>query len=379
MQEILFLLLPIAFYAGWRNARKQNDKDQQQSIEPPNNFVQGVNFLLNEKPDQALDIFLNYPHVDEHTADTLLSLGNMFRDQGEVNRALRVHQHLVARSDLSKQQRLQAMTALGKDFFAAGLLDRAEQVFKEILTIDANYQAIHEPLRHIYEKLHEWEKAIQITQQSKLEKNEKNRLVAHYLCEQVRSSLDEKQLFEAGEKLKEALKQNPESARVKVLQGELSFLSNEQERALTYYQQAIEMDGRLLEMLSDRLLQRCQNQNDREQLFQFVEKIYNKQQDPQMLSALLKVAQQSDQLDQVQSILLAALQKQLLSLGTLSRAAHILGHLEGVDSHTALLSESIQRTATAQPEFQCEQCGYKMHDFLWRCPACHRWDSVSNP
>lgn len=380
MQEILFLLLPLAFYSGWRAARRQNQQDiEQQQAAMPHNFVQGVNFLLNEQPDEALDIFLNYPHVDEHTADTLLSLGNMFRAQGEVNRALRVHQHLVARPDLSKQQRLSAMTALGKDFFGAGLLDRAEAVFKEVLSLEPSYQAVHEPLRHIYEQLHEWDKAIEITRAAELEAKEKNRYIAHYLCEQVRTLLNEKQLYQATEKLKEAEIQNPHSARVDVLQGELKFTQSDTKAGLAFYQKAVEKDARLLDMLVDRLLKRMQADDEQLQLFQFVESLYVQQDNTRLLAPLLKVAQESKQLETVEPLLLAALQDRLLSLNSLARAGDILSTLESEETQVAILGKAIQRTAASQPEFQCEHCGYKMHDFLWRCPACHHWDSIANP
>lgn len=380
MQEILFLLLPLAFYSGWRAARRHNQQDEaQQRAAMPHNFVQGVNFLLNEQPDEALDIFLNYPHVDEHTADTLLSLGNMFRAQGEVNRALRVHQHLVARSDLSKQQRLASMAALGKDFFAAGLLDRAETVFKEVLTIEPSYQAVHEPLRHIYEQLHEWNKAIKITRAAQLPTEEQNRYIAHYLCEQVRNLLDEKQLYQATEKLKEAAKQDPNSARVEVLQGELKFAESDRQAGLGFYQKAVEKDARLLDMLVDRLLKRMNTDIERVQLFQFVESLYHDQNNAHLLAPLLKAAQESKQLEAVKPLLLVALQERLLSLNSLARAGSILSALEGEDSQVAILGKAIQQTAASQPEFQCEHCGYKMHDFLWRCPACHHWDSIANP
>ncbi|MGB3916341.1 MAG: hypothetical protein WBL07_02795, partial [Thiothrix litoralis] len=207
MQEILFLLLPIAFYSGWQAARKRYKERQEQRKEISVRFVQGINYLLSEEPDKALDVFLNYPDIDEYTANTFLLLGNLFRNRGEINRALRIHQNLVARSDLSKAQRTAAMLALGEDFFAAGLLDRAESVFTELLKDDPKHADACEPLRNIYEQLHEWDKAIDITQYAQQRnKVDRSRLIAHYYCELAIQELQKQNLFRAEETIKKAAK-----------------------------------------------------------------------------------------------------------------------------------------------------------------------------
>ena len=158
MVELIYLLLPLAFYSGWRAARKSFDKNEQKNKQLSGHFVKGVNFLLNEEPDKALEVFLNYPDIDEYTAETYHLLGNMFRDRGQVDRALRVHQNLIGRSNLDSEQKQKAMFSLGKDYFAAGMLDRAESVFTELLNNKSLSkqilkESICDSLRTIYEQL----------------------------------------------------------------------------------------------------------------------------------------------------------------------------------------------------------------------------------
>jgi lipopolysaccharide biosynthesis regulator YciM len=197
MVEILLLLLPLFFFAGWRASRRKLIKTQRKQQQLSGHFVKGVNFLLSEEPDKALEVFLNYPDIDEYTAETFQLLGDSFRNRGEVDRALRVHQNLIARTNLQPQQKQKAMFSLGEDFYAAGMLDRAEGVFQELL---ANAQAnkhiskaaVCSSLRTIYEQTQEWEKAINATDCYK-KSNKKNgsstpelnsqALVAHYYCE----------------------------------------------------------------------------------------------------------------------------------------------------------------------------------------------------
>lgn len=382
MLEVLFLLLPLAFLSGWQSARKRYKKPPTAPEEIPQNFVRGVNYLLNEQPDQALDIFLNYPDIDENTADTFLALGNLFRSRGEVNRALRVHQYLVSRPDLAHTQRLAAMSALGEDFFAAGLLDRAESVFSEILRTQPQYQPACVALRLIYEKLQEWEKARSMVSCATQDEKQQTQWIAHYLCEQAQAFLNERQLFKAEEKLKEASNINPDSARVKVLWGDLAVERHQKEQALDYYQAAVQQEPRLLEMLSERLLATYHSTFEREILYQFALKSYESTHDSQLLAPLIKIAHQANQDDHVIGLVLEALNKTKPTTRAMARASELLARQEQSITpsahYTAVLGGAIQRLSALSPEFKCDSCGYKMHDFLWRCPACHRWDTVKN-
>ncbi len=381
MQEILFLLLPIAFYSGWQAARRRYKERQEQRKEISVRFVQGINYLLSEEPDKALDVFLNYPDIDEYTANTFLLLGNLFRNRGEINRALRIHQNLVARSDLSKAQRTAAMLALGEDFFAAGLLDRAESVFTELLKNDPKHVDACEPLRNIYEQLHEWDKAIEITQYAQQRnKVDRSPLIAHYYCELATQELQKQNLFRAEETVKKAAKAHPASARVLVLKGDLAYAREQREEAQDFYRQAIEKDTRLIGMLFNQLLNNFNQKDELERLYGFVQQTFAKTQDAKLFGYLLQLARKLGKLQDLRTQVEEHLTKGKPTLNTLVHSTDVLSHLwqEEKVCDIAQLQTALQRLSASQPDFQCAQCGYKMHGYLWRCPACHQWDTVSN-
>ncbi|CAA6826352.1 MAG: Heat shock (predicted periplasmic) protein YciM, precursor [uncultured Thiotrichaceae bacterium] len=391
MQEILFLLLPLAFYSGWKAARKKQKKDQiprTDSAASPH-FVRGINFLLNEEPDKALDIFLESPAIDAQIADTFLSLGNMFRNRGEVNRALRVHQHLVARPDLSREQRQAAMLALGEDFFAAGLLDRAESVFREVIDKYPDNAGVSDPLRHIYEQLQDWDKAIALSQRATSFPNDKNRFIAHYYCEQAEEHLRGSELYQADESLKSALAAYPESARVKVLQARLALARNDRKQALSFYQQAIKKDQRLLGMLIDELLKVFTADAELKQLYQFVHDEYLESNNVRLFPALLSIACSTGNEQAVCALIESHLRNDPLSLQTITRSVAILADQSLVTTDATensatdarilpTIQAALERLSKGDAHFQCVQCGYKMNDYLWRCPACHHWDTIQN-
>lgn len=381
MLEILFLLLPLAFYSGWQSARKRYKERQEKRKQISVHFVRGINYLLSAQPDKALDVFLNYPEIDEYTADTFLLLGNLFRNRGEINRALRVHQNLVARPDLSKTQRIAAMFALGEDFFAAGMLDRAESVFTELLKDDPKRSDACEPLRNIYEQLHEWDKAIEISQcAQQRSKSDHGRLIAHYYCELATQELQKNNLFKVEETLKKAIKVYPESSRILVLRGDLAFAREQRSEAMTMYQQAISKDSRLLGMLFNKLLNNFPQQNELENLYQFIQQRFTQTQDSRLLAYLLQLAKKLGKQQDMHAYVNEHLLKGQPTLNTLVYATDVLASV-WQESHTCDMAQvqmALQRLANSQPEFQCGHCGYKMYDYLWRCPACHQWDSIAN-
>ncbi len=383
MLEILFLLLPLAFYSGWRTAHKRNKDRKISNKEVSTRFVRGINFLLNEEPDKALDIFLESPAIDSQTADTFLALGKMFRNRGEVNRALRVHQHLVARPDLSNTQRQSAMLALGEDFFAAGMLDRAESVFREIIKNYPKNTLACEPLRHIYEQLQDWDKAIELVSCSSDTKADRNRLIAHYLSEQAEEALRVNQLYQVDEKLKRATAAYPDSARVQVLRAEVALARDERATALVHFKQAIHNDQRLLGTLSRRLLQVFTQPQELQQIQDFVSAEYLQSRDAHLFPALLNFAHASGQQQDVLPLIHTHLAQEQLTVQTVARSAELLAEIADSANNNELsqaslseLSAALNRLLKSQSRFQCRQCGYKMNEYVWRCPACHQWDSI---
>ena len=161
MLELLFLLLPIAAGYGWYMGRRSVRQDtQQQSNQFSRQYVAGLNYLLSDESDKAVDLFIQLLEVDSETIETHLSLGNLFRQRGEVDRAIKIHQNLVAR-ELTREQRQLALQELARDFLAAGLLDRAEALWKELCEDSDFEETALAQLLIIHQQLRDWDKAIE--------------------------------------------------------------------------------------------------------------------------------------------------------------------------------------------------------------------------
>ena len=340
-----------------------------------------------------MEVFLNYPDIDEYTAETFHLLGNLFRERGEVDRALRVHQNVIARSNLNNQQKQKAMFALGQDFFAAGMLDRAESVLLELLESNSKAipkAAICESLRTIYEQTQEWQKAIEATKCSKkhskkgVDKNthsvNMDSLICHYYCELADESLQKGNLHEVDGFIAKAAKIYKKSTRLMSLQGDIAFHQNHFKHSLGHYLKAIEQDSRLLSMLFDKLEESAINSGDIQFLQTELFKIYQSAQDNNVFEAILRLADKYGKNKDINELVDSALQTKKLTIKSIHKASNYLkdgnNSISTNDSDIKNIHQSLENHLQGVPSFRCEHCGYKMHDYLWRCPACNHWDTV---
>jgi lipopolysaccharide biosynthesis regulator YciM len=395
MVEILLLLLPLVFFAGWRASRRKLIKSQKKQQQLSGTFVKGVNFLLSEEPDKALEVFLNYPDIDEYTAETFQLLGDSFRNRGEVDRALRVHQNLIARTNLKPKQKQKAMFSLGEDFYAAGMLDRAEGVFQELL---ANTQsnkhiskaAVCSSLRTIYEQTQDWQKAIDATgcfeksnkknESSAPELNSKS-LVAHYYCELADEALQQGKLNEVDTLLVKVKSVYKQSTRLMTLQGDIEFHQKKYKPALKKYLQAIKQDSRLLSMLLDKTEQSAVALNAVEFLQKELLSLYKKQKNKIIFESILVLAKKYGSSTAIDELLSAELPTEKLNIESIYNSSdYIRSHSKTIDAEQGLdlVNQSLSNYLKGVPAFHCVHCGYKMHDYLWRCPACQEWDTIDH-
>ncbi len=179
MLDLLLLLLPIAAVSGWYGGYKHKSSAAQKPNFLPRDYFIGLKYLIDEQPDKAVDIFIKMLEVNSDTVETHLALGGLFRRRGEVNRAIRIHQNLIARPQLVKGQRVQALSELAQDYMRAGVLDRAENLFLELLELDKGNEANFRYLLHIYEQQKDWEQAITIARKL----HNMQPAIAHYYCE----------------------------------------------------------------------------------------------------------------------------------------------------------------------------------------------------
>ncbi len=395
MVEILLLLLPLVFFAGWRASRRKLIKNQRKQQQLSGHFVKGVNFLLSEEPDKALEVFLNYPDIDEYTAETFQLLGDSFRNRGEVDRALRVHQNLIARTNLKPQQKQKAMFSLGENFYAAGMLDRAEGVFQELLANTQSNKYISKAsvcssLRTIYEQTQEWEKAIDAT--SCYEKSNKRNgstapklnskaLVAHYYCELAEEALQQGKLNEVDTLLAKVKSVYKQSTRLMTLQGDIEFHQKKYKPALKKYLQAIKQDSRLLSMLFDKMEKSAVALNEVAGLQKDLLSLYKKEKDKTIFETIIVLAKKYGSSKVVDVLVESELSTEKLNIESIYKSSeYIKSHSKNIEAEQGLdlLNKSLSNYLKGVPAFNCGHCGYKMHDYLWRCPACQQWDTIDH-
>jgi lipopolysaccharide biosynthesis regulator YciM len=313
-----------------------------------------------------------------------------------VDRALRVHQNVIARTNLNAKQKQKAMFALGQDFFAAGMLDRAESVFQELLDGNNNKwiskSSICASLRTIYEQTREWHKAIEATSCYKKHQKYNNvsdeysnlnndSLISHYYCELADTALAEGNLHEVDGYIAKAKKAYKKSTRIMTLQGDVAFHQKEYKQAFEQYLNAIKADTRLISMLFNKL-EECANSTGDIGYFQAeLESLYVKNKDRTCFEVILTLAKKYGASIEVDSIIDSALSNDKLNIESIYKASDYIidGHSEiDSDRGISLVKQSLENYLKGLPAFRCEHCGYKMHDYLWRCPACHHWDAIDH-
>ena len=232
--DLIWILigLPVAFGMGWLASRLDLRQLRIDNRQAPRAYFKGLNFLLNEQQDKAIDAFIEAVQSDPDTSELHFALGNLFRRRGEYERAVRVHEHLLSRGDLSAADRQRAQNALAKDFLKAGLLDRAEDALRKLEGTSFEGQARLARLA-IYERSREWPQARAVAEQLERsgEVNFAARL-AHYLCEQARELITQGDQAGAAKLLLEAISQAPEAARARLLLGQLQLSMGQAAQAL---------------------------------------------------------------------------------------------------------------------------------------------------
>ncbi|VFS53459.1 tetratricopeptide repeat protein [Moellerella wisconsensis] len=263
MLELLFLLLPIAAAYGWYMGRRSAQQDKQQNADRlSREYVTGVNFLLSNQQDKAVDLFLDMLKEDSSAFEAHLTLGNLFRSRGEVERAIRIHQSLVESASLSFEQRLLATQQLGRDYMAAGVYDRAENMFLQ-LTDEVDFKnSAYQSLLSIYQLTSDWHKAIDVaTKLVKLGNNALREDIAQFYCELALQQLGSDDLDAGLNLLNKAEQADKNCARVSIMKGRIYIEKNAYDKAIASLKQVYQQDRELVtETLP--LLYECYKQLD---------------------------------------------------------------------------------------------------------------------
>ena len=369
----LFLLLAAA---GWALGRF-DEREQEGDPPPPLNidYLKGLNFLLNEQTDQALEHFLKMVRVDNKTIETHFALGNLFRRRGEVDRAIRIHQNIIARPDIAAEQRDQALFSLAKDYLKAGLLDRAEKLFSR-LADGSRYQVeALEQLCRIYEQEREWQKAIDVSQQLEtLSGNSHELEIAHYYCELAEQAASQKDYASARNFVKKSQADRPRTLSGALTRAEIARDTDDTKTALRLFHRVLDEHTYLITEALPKLVEIHQREGSIKDLERALEKILKKNPEVKTDVAYTAIVNNIGDI----GIIDDCVEEYMLNEQTL--AAFIdLNHLHngGEDRAAALnkIRSALSKLAQTTPRYQCKECGFSSRKLLWQCPSCKDWET----
>ncbi|MCS3430114.1 lipopolysaccharide assembly protein LapB [Klebsiella sp. BIGb0407] len=380
MLELLFLLLPIAAAYGWYMGRRSAQQDKQQEASRlSRDYVTGVNFLLSNQQDKAVDLFLEMLKEDTGTVEAHLTLGNLFRQRGEVDRAIRIHQTLMESASLNYDQRLLAVQQLGRDYMAAGLYDRAEDMFSQLIDeTDYRISALQQLLQ-IHQATSDWQKAIDVAEKLvKFGKDAQRVEIAHFYCELALLSMGSDSLDKGLALLKKGAAADKNSARVSIMMGRIFIEKNEYARAAEILSRVIEQDSELVSETLD-MLHTCYRELDKvEEWESFLRRCVEENVGASAELLLAEVLELKEGADTAQIYINRQLQRH-----PTMRVFHRLMdyHLHEAEEGRAkeslmILRDMVGEQIRTKPRYRCQKCGFTAFSLYWHCPSCRAWSTV---
>ncbi|QPR27458.1 lipopolysaccharide assembly protein LapB [Edwardsiella hoshinae] len=380
MLELLFLLLPVAAAYGWYMGRRSAQQDKQQEANRlSREYVTGVNFLLSNQQDQAVELFLDMLKEDSNAVEAHLTLGNLFRSRGEVDRAIRIHQSLMESASLSFEQRLLAVQQLGRDYMAAGLYDRAEEMFSQLVDeADFRLSALQQ-LLVIHQATSDWHKAIEVAEKLvRLGKEQQRGEIAHFYCELALQAMGSDDLDKAQSLLKKAAVADKGCARVSIMQGRVYQALGEPAKAVTAFAQVLEQDRAFVSEVLP-LMETCyQALGQAAPWHDFLRRCVEEDAGASAELMLGQVIEAEEGLEAAQIYVSRQLQRH-----PTMRVFHRLMdyHLAEAEDGRAresllLLRDMVGEQIRTKPRYRCLKCGFTAHSLYWHCPSCRAWATV---
>ncbi|MEO6697265.1 MAG: lipopolysaccharide assembly protein LapB [Gammaproteobacteria bacterium] len=379
MWELLWLLLPVAAVSGWWVAKRDNEyRAHYKTPGLSSHYFKGLNYLLNEQPDKAIEVFLKMLEVDSETAETHLALGNLFRRRGEVDRAIRIHQNLIARPTLSRPLRTLALLELGQDYMRAGLFDRAETLFLELIEMNDHTAPALRHLIDIYQQEKEWDKAIAVTKRwEEVTGKSCSEVIAHYYCELAEQSRQQSDLDQAMRMIERALEFDRNCVRASLLQGDMEVEAGDCKAAIRSFKRVEQQDPDYLPEIIEPLLDCYHKLGQTSEIIDYLKQILVKHSSISLILALAELLRQQAGDDAAANFITEQLRKRP-SVRGLDRLIELnLAHSEGAARDNLLiLRDLVKKLLEEKPVYKCNHCGFVGKLLHWQCPSCKTWNSM---
>lgn len=375
----LLLLLPCAALSGWLTARREQRTTSKRKL--PESYFKGLNFLLNEQPDQALRVFLEEVAVDSKTIELHFALGNLFRRRGEIERATQIHQNLVSRADIEDWLRELALFELAQDYFKAGLLGRAENLFQKICRLPASAyrERANRFLLQIYDQEKEWRSAIIVAKElTRISSSDLSDSLAQYYCELAERAITEGQNKRADEFLGIALQHDPHCVRAIIQSGRLASMRGNHIDAIAVWRSLEEFAPEALGEVIDHLANSYEAIGDQENYMQFLKDAMQHNSDWRIVAALVDLAKSDDDGEAGQTLLLNLTQKYpgMEGIHDLLKSPTTEHSWSQKNKNFTMWMDLLSQIIGQERGYYCNNCRFSSNSLHWQCPGCKSWGTV---
>jgi lipopolysaccharide biosynthesis regulator YciM len=374
----MLLVFPLFFGMGWLAARFDIKELLNESSTLPRSYFQGLNFLLNEQQDQAIEAFIEVVKVDPQTVELHFALGSLFRRRGEVDRAIRMHLNLVERADLEEGRKQQALFELAQDYLKAGIFDRAEMAFHELRGTPYEKEAL-DFLLEIYQKEKDWLKAVDIAQRlTALTGRSYGKEAAFFFCELAAGELAKQQAEAASVHLEQALSADAHCVRANIMLGDIELAAGDAAEAIAIWRRVEQQDSQYLPLVAERVLQAYRQIGDEAAGVTLLHDWLKNYPSLDLMNVLFAAVLKRDGAEAAYKLVRDELKRHptLLGLDKLLEATLLEMKSERRADVELVKNLVYQRTRTLAM-YRCKQCGFKAKQFYWHCPACNGWETYS--
>ncbi len=375
--NIFWLLLPVAALSGWWIGRSNQEKERSpKNIHPE--YFKGLNFVLNEQPDKAIEVFIRMTEVDSETVETHLALGNLFRRRGEVDRAIRVHQNLIARPTLNQDQRAHALLELGMDYMRSGLLDRAEKLFLELVNLELYLNEAYSHLLEIYQQEKDWENAISVAKKNEIISGENfSPIIAQFYCEIAENDLNIGKINNAKEKIDDAISFNSKCVRASIIEARIFQLKGKIDYAIKSYKRVELQDSNYITETISPLYDCYKEKGNINEFIKYLRELVKKYSNIDTLLTLTELISEYESEDVAINFVFQELRNRPTVQGVDKLVEYTLNKSEGVTyEYLSAIKQLTTKLIEKKPTYKCSNCGFDAKMLHWQCPGCKHWESI---
>ena len=375
--EFWWLLgFPLFFALGWLAARVDIKQLLTESRSLPLSYFKGLNFLLNEQPDKAIEAFIEVVKVDPQTIELHFALGSLFRRRGEVERAIRMHENLLERADLAPEQKMTALYELAQDYLKAGLLDRAEEFFGKLQGTQYEQQGF-KFLLEIYEQEKDWKKAIETSRKMDSVSGQSSaKDIANFYCELAAVEITHSRWDQARDYLSEALSVNRKCARANILLGDTELGQGRPQAAIEYWKSLESQNPAYIALVAEKMLAAHRSLGREREGLQLLRGYLANNPSLDLLNVIFQGELDRHGAEHAYKLVRDELARNptLLGLDKLLEAQLLEAPAER-RHELQLIKNLVHQHTRSLALYRCESCGFKARQFYWHCPACNGWET----